>query len=377
LKRKVRKNFPKGIPAMGADALRFAMAALNTTLRIRLSVERVEKYRNFINKLWNASRFALMNLDGYDPERFEAQLSTPAGRAALGMAERWILSRLQAVVGEVDTALESFRFNDAAGAIFHFVWDELCDWYIEIAKPHLYTGAEFEQDAAHNARRHVVQGVLATALETTMRLMHPFSPFVTEEIWQKLPKPPQLPGSLMITVFPRADPSWVDTEAEGEMRLLQEVAVACRMLKQTYGVSPAQSTDVEIRVARADQRAVVERHLGVIERAAKVAAKVSADLAAATPAGSAKAVVGGELEIVMPLGGLIDVAAEKTRIAKDIGKADKEISVLEKKLGNADFLARAPEDVVAEQRARLAEEQSRRQRLADALATLSTGGGPS
>jgi valyl-tRNA synthetase len=377
LKRKVRKNFPKGIPAMGADALRFAMAALNTTLRIRLSVERVEKYRNFINKLWNASRFALMNLDGYDPERFEAQLSTAAGRAALGMAERWILSRLQAVVGEVDTALESFRFNDAAGAIFHFVWDELCDWYIEIAKPHLYTGAEFEQDAAHNARRHVVQGVLATALETTMRLMHPFSPFVTEEIWQKLPKPPQLPGSLMITVFPRADPSWVDTEAEGEMRLLQEVAVACRMLKQTYGVSPAQSTDVEIRVARADQRAVVERHLGVIERAAKVAAKVSADLAAATPAGSAKAVVGGELEIVMPLGGLIDVAAEKTRIAKDIGKADKEISVLEKKLGNADFLARAPEDVVAEQRARLAEEQSRRQRLADALATLSTGGGPS
>jgi valyl-tRNA synthetase len=375
LKRKVRKNFPKGIPAMGADALRFAMAALNTTLRIRLSVDRVEKYRNFINKLWNASRFALMNLDGYDPERFEAQLSTAAGRAALGMAERWILSRLQAVVGDVDTALESFRFNDAAGAIFHFVWDELCDWYIEVAKPHLYTGAEFEQDAAHNTRRHVVQGVLATALETTMRLMHPFSPFVTEEIWQKLPKPPQLPGSLMITVFPRADPSWVDTEAEGEMRLLQEVAVACRMLKQTYGVSPAQSTDVEVRVARADQRAVIERHLGVIERAAKVAAKLSADLAAATPAGSAKAVVGGELEIVMPLGGLIDVAAEKTRIAKDIGKAEKEISVLEKKLGNADFLARAPEDVVAEQRARLADEQSRRQRLADALATLSTGPG--
>ncbi|HEY6174308.1 MAG TPA: valine--tRNA ligase [Kofleriaceae bacterium] len=370
LKSAVRKNFPKGVPPMGADALRFAFAALNTTQRIRLSVDRVEKYRNFINKLWNASRFALMNLDGYDPERFEAQLTTPAARAALGMAERWILSRLQTVVGEVDAALESFRFNDAAGAIFHFVYDELCDWYIELAKPHLYMSAEVEHDAARNARRHVVQGVLATALETTMRLMHPFSPFVTEEIWQKLPKPPQLPGSLMITVFPRSEASWLDPAAEAEMALVQGVAGKCRMLKQTYGVSPAQSTDVELRVAAADQRATIERHLGVIERAAKVNPTVSADTAAPAPPGSAKAVVGGDLEIVMPLGGLIDVAAEKSRIAKDIGKAEKEISVLERKLGNADFLARAPEDVVAEQRARLAEEQSRRQRLADALATL-------
>jgi valyl-tRNA synthetase len=203
--------------------------------------------------------------------------------------------------------------------------------------------------------------------------MHPFSPFVTEEIWQKLPKPPQLPGSLMITVFPRSDPSWTDAEAEREMHLLQEVAVGCRMLKQTYGVSPAQSTDVELRVANADQRAVIERHLGIIERAAKVAAKVSADIAAPAPPGSAKEVVGGELEIVMPLGGLIDAAAERSRIAKDIARVDKEISALDKKLGNADFLARAPEDVVAEQRIRLAEEQSRRRRLADALATLSSG----
>jgi valyl-tRNA synthetase len=374
LKRAIRKNFAKGIPAMGADALRFALAALNTTLRLRLSVDRVEKYRNFINKLWNASRFALMNLDGYDPERFEAQLTTPAGRASLGMAERWILSRLQAVVGEVDSALESFRFNDAAGAIFHFVWDELCDWYIEIAKPHLYMSAEVEQDAARNARRHVVQGVLATALETTMRLLHPFSPFVTEEIWQKLPKPPQLPGSLMITVFPRSDASWVDAAAEAEMQLLQDVAVACRMLKQTYGVSPAQSIAVELRVAGAAQRAVIERHLAIIERAAKVTATVSGDSAIPAPADAAKAVVGAGVEIVMPLGGLIDVATERTRIAKDISKADKEITTLERKLGNADFLAKAPEDVVAEQRLRLADEQARRQRLVDALATLTATG---
>jgi valyl-tRNA synthetase len=372
LKRALRKNFAKGIPSMGADALRFALAALNTTLRLRLSVDRVEKYRNFINKLWNASRFALLHLDGHDPDRFEAQLFTPAGRAALGMPERWILSRLQAVVGEVDAALESFRFNDAAGAIFHFVWDELCDWYIEIAKPHLYLSPEIEQDPARITRRHVVQGVLATVLETTMRLMHPFAPFVTEEIWQKLPKPPQLPGSLMITVFPRSDASWIDAAAEAEMRLLQDIAVTCRMLKQTYGVSPAQSIAVELRVGSPAQRATVLDHLTLIERAAKVAATVSAaDAGARAPADAAKAVVGADVEVVMPLGGLIDVEAERARISKDLGKVDKEIAALERKLGNADFLAKAPEDVVTEQKARLADEQARRQRLLDALATLS------
>jgi valyl-tRNA synthetase len=206
--------------------------------------------------------------------------------------------------------------------------------------------------------------------------MHPFSPFVTEEIWQKLPKPPQLPGSLMITVFPRSDAAWIDPAAEAEMQLLQDVAVACRMLKQTYGVSPAQSIDVELRIANPAQRQTIETHLAVIARAAKVEATVTGgDGAAPTPVGSAKAVVGADVEIVMPLGGLIDVAAEKTRIAKDIAKADKEITTLDRKLGNADFLAKAPEDVVAEQRARLAEERSRRQRLADALATLNAQGG--
>jgi valyl-tRNA synthetase len=208
-----------------------------------------------------------------------------------------------------------------------------------------------------------------------MRLLHPFSPFVTEEIWQKLPKPPQLPGSLMITVFPRSDAAWVDAAAEAEMQLLQDVTVACRMLKQTYGVSPAQPIAVELRAANPAGRAVIERHLAVIERAAKVSATVVGDSAAPAPADAAKAVVGSDVEIVMPLGGLIDVVAEKARIAKDISKAEKEISTLERKLGNADFLARAPEDVVAEQKLRLTDEQARRQRLVDALATLSVGAG--
>ncbi|MBA3500251.1 MAG: valine--tRNA ligase, partial [Deltaproteobacteria bacterium] len=238
LKKTIRKNFSKGIPPMGSDALRFTLSRLNTGDRIRLSVERVEENRNFINKLWNASRYALMNLDGYDAERFESQFASPTARATLGMPERWILSRLQAAVAEVDGALEQFQFSRAANSLYHFIYDELCDWYIELTKPSLHLGPELVLDLAKATRRHVVQGVLATVLETTLRMMHPFAPYVTEEIWQKLPKPPQLPGSLMITVFPRADPQWIDPAAEAEMAVVQQTSIACRMLKQTYNVPP-------------------------------------------------------------------------------------------------------------------------------------------
>ncbi|MEO8553340.1 MAG: class I tRNA ligase family protein, partial [Kofleriaceae bacterium] len=232
------------------------------------------------------------------------------------------------------------------------------------------------QDAGKAARRHVVQGVLSTTLETTMRLLHPFAPFVTEEIWQKLPKPQQLPESLMITVFPRADPSFRDEAAEAEMKVLQDVVGACRMLRQTYNVPPTQHVPVEIH---ASEKAVatLTTFKGFMERIARINATVvhrrldalEQGLQSAKH-GSAKAVVSSELEIVMPLGGLIDPVAEKARIAKDIEKAKKEISVLEKKLGNADFVAKAPEEVVAEQKARLAEENSRLARLIDALRTI-------
>jgi valyl-tRNA synthetase len=364
----IRKAFAKGIPAMGADALRFALAALNTAGRIRLSVERVEGYRHFINKLWNASRFALMNLDGFDADGFEARLPE-LQRDGLGLADRWILSRLQRVTAEVDAALEAFRFSDAASAIYQFVWYELCDWYIEAAKPYLHQPQGTEApDPAWLQRRFATQGVLATVLETTLRLLHPFAPHVTEEIWQQLPRPQAAPGSIMVTIYPRADERLVDAAAEREMGLVQELAVAIRMLRATYNVPPSAQVPVELRVPAEATREIAARHLALVERAARVGATLTAG-GAAVPQ-SAKAVVGADAEVVMPLAGLIDIDAEKARIARDIGKADKEIGALEKKLGNEAFVARAPEDVVAEQRARLADEQTRRQRLADALASL-------
>ena len=354
----IRKNFPKGIPAMGADALRFALAALNTGARgLRLSVERVEGYRHFINKLWNASRFALMNLEGYDPDR-------PIPTDKLGLADRWILSRLQRASREVDEALEAYRFSDAANAIYHFVWNELCDWYIETAKPHLRTGPDVDKD-----RRAATQGVLATVLETTLRLLHPFAPYVTEEIWQKLPRPTTAPDSIMVTIYPKEDARWHDDDAERQMQLVQDVTVAIRMLRSTYNVPPSWSVPVEVRVPDEGKRAIALRHRAIIENAARVTMTLTADGEHVPKA--AKAVVGADAEVVMVLAGLIDIEAEKGRIARDIVKAEKEIATLEKKLANESFVARAPEDVVAEQRARLAEEQTRRGRLEEALRSLS------
>ena len=374
----VRKNFGKGIPAMGADALRFTLAALNTSGRyIRLSIDRVEGYRNFINKLWNASRFALMNLDGHEPDGAEALLAPGAPGQAL--PERWILSRLQRVAVDVDAALDAYRFSDAANALYQFVWHELCDWYIELAKSHLYVPSD---GSASSSRRRTVQAVLTHVLEQTLRLLHPITPYVTEEIWQKLPKPGHLPASLMITVYPKGDAALVDEAAEREMTVVQEVAVAIRMLRSTYNVPPSWSVPVDVRVADGDRRGLLDRHRALIENAARVTLNlvgVGGDGATAVmPSSSptiataaAKAMVGAYAEVVMPLVGLIDFDAERARIDRDVTKADKEIAHLEKKLANPQFVERAPAEVITEQRARLAEEHTRRERLLEARAQLS------
>jgi len=360
----LKKNFPKGVPSMGSDALRFTLAALNTSGRyIRLSVDRVEGYRNFVNKLWNASRFALMNLDDYEPDGFEAQVA--ARTLNLTLADRWIMSRLQRVSTEVDDALEAFRFSDAANALYQFVWHELCDWYIELAKPALHLP---DDGSPAHPQRKVAQGVLAYVLERTLRLLHPITPFVTEEIWQQLPKPAHLPASLMVTIYPRGEDHLLDAEAEREMALVQELAVGIRMLRSTYNVPPSWSVPVDVRISDDAMRALIDRHRALIENSARVTMNLTATGAAV--ANSAKEVVRDLAEIVMPLAGLIDPEAEKARIGRDIAKADKEIAHLEKKLGNPQFVERAPEDVIVEHRGRLAEEETRKARLLDALSQL-------
>jgi valyl-tRNA synthetase len=371
-KKTMRKLFPKGIPPAGADALRFSLAAMALPGRyIRLSVDRIEGYRNFINKLWNATRFSLMHLDDYEPDRFADLIEDGPVCEQMSLADRWILSRLQRVCAEVDEAMSGYRFADAANALYHFVWGELCDWYIELAKPALY-GAKKDGDTPPTddqvARRRVAQGTLATVLEATLRLLHPFVPFVTEEIWQKLPKPSAMTGSLMTTIYPQADERFVDEEAERELGLLKDVAVAIRTLRATYDVKPSAVVKTEVRCADADKRAILERHEAVIANIARVEL-VIAESGEHVPR-SAKSIVGSDIEVVVPLADLVDLDAERARIRKEIDKSEKDIAFVEKKLNNDKFVARAPEDVVAKERERLADEQQRRTRLNEALEAL-------
>ena len=192
----IEKQFPEGIPASGADALRFTLAAMAAQGRnIRLALARVEGYRHFANKIWNAARFALMNLQDFDADRFQDLLGAEH-RGRFSVADRWILSRLQRTAKEVDEALSAFRINDAAQALYRFVWTELCDWYIELAKPALYGGRAEGADPAAVERCRVTQGTLAHCLKTACELLHPFMPFITEEIWQHLPKPTGSPQSI-------------------------------------------------------------------------------------------------------------------------------------------------------------------------------------
>ncbi|HWM84702.1 MAG TPA: valine--tRNA ligase [Kofleriaceae bacterium] len=361
----IKKHRPQGMPAFGADALRFTLASMATPGRsIRLSMDRIEGSRNFINKLWNASRFALMNLGDperpYDAERFADMLARAPAAMGLSLADRWILSRLQRAAAAVDDALAEFRFSEAASTIYHFVWDELCDWYIELAKVPLTSEDE--------RSRFITQGTLATVLELSLRLLHPIVPFASEEIWQKLPRSSSLPASLMVTVYPQADQRLIDEEAEREMSLLQEVAGAIRTLRSTYSVPPSQHVPVEVRVPDAASRALVEQHRGVIEKAAR--AKMTLVESGGHIPQSAHTVVRADIEVVVPLVGLVDLEAEKARIQKEIAKAEKEIASVEKKLSNEKFVANAPAEVVEKDRARLADEATRRARLLTALEAL-------
>jgi len=357
----MRKRFPKGIDAAGTDALRFTLAAMAMPGRnIRLSMERVEGYRHFINKLWNAARFVQLNLDGFDVKAFAGHLSR--GTADLSLSARWILSRLQRVIGEFEAALVEYRFSEAANVAYHFVWGEFCDWYIELAKPALF-------DDSNPARRFRAQGVLTTVLESILRLLHPIVPYVTEEIWHKLPKLGAT-ESLMVADFPRANGALIDTEAEAEMAIVQGVTVEIRTLRSTYRVPPSWKVEAEVRAAQADERDIVSRNQAMIENAAR--AKVTITESGGPVSKSAHGVVGANIEVVIPLSGVIDMDAEQARIRKEIGKTDKEIVFVRNKLENPRFMERAPAEVVEKERARLVDEQTRRERLVTALAALET-----
>jgi valyl-tRNA synthetase len=344
----------------GADALRFTLAALTAQGRdIKLAKERIEGYRAFANKLWNATRFALMNLEG-----FEAGAGDAGGPRT--PADRWILARTQRAVNETVAALEAFRFNDAAGTVYQFVWHELCDWYIELAKEALY--------AEDPARKRATQATLVHALETALRLLHPFMPFITEELWHVLRakvKAEAWPDSIYAASYPRPGP--VDEAAERGFGPVIGIVDAIRNVRGEMNIPfKVVLEDVEIGSLGREAAATVREELGRIHRLANVReAVVHADGSSPARRAASAAAVGAGFEVRVGLAGAVDLAAESARITKEIDKVEQDLASIDRKLANPAFVQKAPPEVVEKDRARADELREKRGKLEAHRAMLS------
>jgi valyl-tRNA synthetase len=321
----------------GTDAFRFSLAAFAAMGRdIRLSEERLAGYRNFANKVWNASRFTLMNLGDYEP-------AAGPDEQPLTVVEAWILSRLQQVVRETTASLDSYDFDQAANVLYQFTWHEFCDWYLEFIKPQLAPAS----DPA--ARRHC-QRILAEVLGALLRLLHPFMPFLTEEIWHKLPN---TPGSIMVAPFPQAEAALIHPGAEAEIRLVMDTITAIRNMRGEMNVPPASQVDILIYSREARPVEILGRHTQAVSLLAKVEG-LHFNPDSGPPAAAAKSVIiapeGASVDIVMPLAGLIDFAEEDRRLAREMEKLGKELSQAQRKLTNEDFLAKAPPEIVSREK---------------------------
>jgi valyl-tRNA synthetase len=361
------------IDQYGADALRFYLCTMaGQDAGIVFSRARIEGYRNFCNKLWNAARFADMKLAGVDRDRWNAEVFPP-GQAprleGLAIADRWILARAERLAVEFHAHLDGWRLDLAAHAAYQFVWHELCDWYLELAKARLSDGAD-------PAERHATQGTLAAVFDMVLRVLHPMIPFITEALWQRLPRLAGEQAGLMIAPWPLvegrvwgvlADPTVV--QAEQDIERLIAIVGAHRMLKAESKVSPAKPVDVLVRT---DDPALREALLRIRESAEFVGRMRSLrvlEIGEALVRESASAVAGA-VEVALPLAGLVDFAEERKRLAKEIDKKTKELAALGKKLDNPGFVERAPADVVAKERARqteLGEELRKQQALLERL----------
>jgi valyl-tRNA synthetase len=342
----------------GTDALRLTLTALAAPgTDPSLGEARLLGYKAFVNKLWNASRFVLMNMEGPRAKSYE--------RASLPLASRWILSRAQDVAGRADEALQEFRFDRAANELYHFVWDELCDWYLEMAKPAL----------ADPAEAPATRAVLLEVLDTALRLLHPIMPYVTEEIWQRLPEEGRAAApSIMVAPFPRPDPAKSDPVAEEQMQPLMRLVTAIRTIRSTYEVAPRKKIDVTVVAPSAQERAFLEGHATVIK---SLAALQTLEVVGEAPEqGRVIRQPVDSFELRISLAGLIDIAAEMTRLSKERLKIDAELEGLRRKLDNPQFVARANPQVVAESRERVAELEARRLKVDGTLDDLRGGAAP-
>ncbi|NMP15976.1 valine--tRNA ligase [Thalassotalea sp. Y01] len=340
-----KKEFPAGIEAHGTDALRFTLAAVASTGRdINWDMKRLEGYRNFTNKLWNASRYVLMNTEEHDCGLENKDMM-------LSLADRWIIGQFENTVKAVHQAFDSFRFDIAAQALYEFTWNQFCDWYLELTKPVIFKGSEAEQ----RGTRHTMVNVL----EALLRLMHPIMPYITETIWQRvapLTKADVNDDSIMIQAYPQFDAAQVDEQAISDVEWLKQFIVAIRNIRGEMDIAPSKPLPVLVKNVNADDERRLQQNSQFLSALAKLE---SIDILADDEQGPASATaVVGEMSVLIPMAGLIDVEAELARLNKSIEKIEKDVQRTRGKLSNDNFVSKAPEAVIAKERDKLAEAEA-------------------
>jgi valyl-tRNA synthetase len=345
VEKSTRRQFPDGIAAYGTDALRFTYYSLASTGRdIKFDIGRIEGYRNFCNKIWNAARYVMMNCDNED---CGVHNSEPV---QLSLADRWITSKLQETTTQITQAVGSYRFDMASQALYEFIWNEYCDWYLELSKPVLW-----DEDASPEAMRGTRQ-TLIRVLETWLRLLHPLMPFITEEIWQSAgPLAGKAGATIMLQPYPEPNETDVDAEAEADIEWLKAVILGVRNIRGEMNIPPGKALTLLLRNGDASDQTRLSQNSQYLKKLAKLDHISWLSPNDAVPA--AATALAGELEILVPMAGLIDKDAEISRLNKEIGKLESDLARLQGKLGNAAFIDKAPAAVVAKEQEKLQAQQ--------------------
>ena len=342
----------------GTDAVRFTLAAFAAQGRdIKLAEERIQGYRYFVNKIWNAARLVLMHVENSRPD--DLVLESPEG---CGKVEKWILSRLNSVTATVRNALETFNFDVAAKELYQFFWHEFCDWYLELSKPALSgNGADHEVRSARAVALHV--------LDTSLRLLHPFMPFVTEELWHHLPETGGDRGYVMTAPFPGEDARWSSPEAEQEIERVMEVISGIRNVRAELGIHPGARLDVIAIPHSSEASHILETYLDEISNLARVNSVTTASEDSKRPGGAASLIF-EDLELFIPLKGIVDIKEELAKLKRDEAKVMKELKKSEAKLGNSNFTEKAPAEVVEKERKKLEKAQAKLEKIMKHRKTL-------
>ncbi|WP_341217902.1 valine--tRNA ligase [Neptunomonas phycophila] len=350
--KRTEKEFPEGISAHGTDALRFTLSAMATTGRdINWDMKRLEGYRNFCNKIWNAARYVLMNTQGED-------CGVNGEAVELSLADRWIASRLQVLEADVTRYFDEYRFDLASSALYDFIWNEYCDWYLELSKPVLW-----DENANIEAKRGT-RRTLVRVLEVVLRLAHPIMPYITEEIWQQVKGLTGKEGdTIMLQPYPVADLSKRDEQAESDIDWLKGVIVGIRNIRGEMNISPAKDLDILISNGSAEDQRRLEENRTFLTKLAKLSSITWLNAGDEAPMSATQLV--GEMEVLVPMAGLIDKDAELARLKKEMEKLGKDVARVEGKLNNAKFMANAPEAVVAKEQEKIADAKSALDKLTE------------